>query len=38
MKRIIITAQDEVGVLANITEVLAKEDINLESINTEGSR
>jgi hypothetical protein len=36
MKRIIITAQDEVGVLANITEVLAKEDINLESINTEG--
>ena len=37
MKRIIVTVQNEVGVLANITEVLAKENINLDSINTEGS-
>ena len=36
MKRIIVTVENEVGVLANITEVLAKEDINLASINTEG--
>ena len=36
MQRIIVTVQNEVGVLANITEVLAKENINLESINTEG--
>lgn len=36
MQRIIVTVQNEVGVLANITEVLAKEDINLASINTEG--
>ena len=36
MKRIIVTVQNEVGVLADITEVLAREDINLASINTEG--
>ena len=36
MQRIIVTVENEVGVLANITEVLAKEDINLASINTEG--
>ena len=36
MKRIIVTVENEVGVLADITQVLAKEDINLASINTEG--
>ena len=36
MKRIIVTVENEVGVLANITEVLAKEDIDLAAINTEG--
>ena len=36
MKRIIVTVENEVGVLADITQVLAREDINLASINTEG--
>ncbi len=36
MKRIIITVKNEVGVIAKITEVLANEGINLESIDTEG--
>ena len=36
MKRIIVTVENEVGVLADITQALAREDINLASINTEG--
>ena len=36
MKRIIITVQNEAGVIADITTLLANEGINLESIDTEG--
>ena len=35
MERIIIMAKDEVGVLADITRVLAEANINLESIHTQ---
>ena len=35
MERIVIMARDEVGVLAEITSVLARANINLESINTQ---
>ena len=35
MERIVIMARDEVGVLADITSVLAEANINLESINTQ---
>ena len=35
LNRIIVMAQDEVGVIANITEALAAEGINLESINAQ---
>ncbi len=33
--RIVVMAENEVGVIADITSVLAAENINLESINTE---
>ena len=35
--RIVIMAEDEVGVIADVTGVLAGEGINLESINTDNS-
>ena len=35
MERIVIMARDEVGVLSNITRVLAEANINLETINTQ---
>ena len=35
MERIVIMARDEVGVLADITNVLAQANLNLESINTQ---
>ena len=35
MERIVIMARDEVGVLADITSVLAQASVNLESINTQ---
>ncbi len=35
MERIVIMARDEVGVLADITNVLARANVNLESINTQ---
>lgn len=35
LNRIIVMAQDEVGVIANISQVLAAEGINLESINAQ---
>ena len=35
MERIVIMARDEVGVLSDITSVLATANINLESINTQ---
>ncbi len=37
MNRIIVMATNELGVIADITAVLAREGINLESINTEGA-
>ena len=37
MERIVIVAKNEVGVMADITRVLAEANINLESINTQGS-
>jgi hypothetical protein len=37
INRIVIMAEDEVGVIADVTGVLADEGINLESINTESS-
>ena len=37
INRIVIMAEDEVGVIAGITGVLAGEGINLETINTETS-
>lgn len=35
LNRIIVMAQDEVGVIANISQALAAEGINLESINAQ---
>ena len=35
MERIVIMARDDVGVLADITSVLAQASVNLESINTQ---
>ncbi len=35
MNRIIITVRDEVGVIADISKVLADENINIEALNTE---
>ena len=35
VNRIVVMARDEVGVIANITRVLADEDINVETINAE---
>lgn len=35
MERIVIMARDEVGVLADITTILAQASVNLESINTQ---
>ena len=35
LNRIIVMSQDEVGVIANISQVLAAEGINLESINAQ---
>ena len=35
MERIVIMVRDEVGVLSDITRVLAEADINLETINTQ---
>lgn len=35
LNRIIVMTQDEVGVIANISQVLAAEGINLESINAQ---
>lgn len=35
LNRIIVMAQDEVGVIANISEALAAEGINVESINAQ---
>ena len=35
MNRIIITVRDEVGVIADISKLLADENINIEAINTE---
>ena len=37
INRIVVMAEDEVGVIAGITGVLAGEGINLETINTESS-
>ena len=37
MNRIVIMVDDEVGVIADITALLAAEDINVETINTESS-
>ncbi len=37
MHRIVVSVQNEVGVLAELTNLLAKKDINIVSINAEGS-
>ena len=38
MSRIIVMAKNEVGVIADISRVLADSDINIETISTEAPR